>query len=128
MRSGLADHFFIWNGLQRILTLFKMADTAKEKKPDLGLLEEDDEFEEFPAEGKMLFTICKAYWSSRQNLKKLTIHFMVEFWLLKISWIMEEHFLVETMLHRSTSKIYHIWRNAQLKSKHWLLKFRCHLS
>lgn len=24
----------------------------KEKKPDLGLLEEDDEFEEFPAEGK----------------------------------------------------------------------------
>jgi hypothetical protein len=23
----------------------------KEKKPDLGLLEEDDEFEEFPAEG-----------------------------------------------------------------------------
>ena len=38
-----------------------MADTAKEKKPDLGLLEEDDEFEEFPAEGKTLFTICKAY-------------------------------------------------------------------
>ena len=23
------------------------------KKPDLGLLEEDDEFEEFPAEGKL---------------------------------------------------------------------------
>ncbi len=29
----------------------KMADKDKEKKPDLGLLEEDDEFEEFPAEG-----------------------------------------------------------------------------
>ena len=28
-----------------------MADKGKEKKPDLGLLEEDDEFEEFPAEG-----------------------------------------------------------------------------
>jgi len=27
-----------------------MADTQK-NKPDLGLLEEDDEFEEFPAEG-----------------------------------------------------------------------------
>jgi hypothetical protein len=27
-----------------------MADTQS-KKPDLGLLEEDDEFEEFPAEG-----------------------------------------------------------------------------
>ena len=53
--------FFIWNWLQRIVTLFKMADTAKEKKPDLGLLEEDDEFEEFPAEGKTLFTIFKAY-------------------------------------------------------------------
>ena len=30
-----------------------MADPKKtEKKIDLGLLEEDDEFEEFPAEGK----------------------------------------------------------------------------
>ena len=28
-----------------------MADQQKDKKPDLGLLEEDDEFEEFPAEG-----------------------------------------------------------------------------
>ncbi|XP_041372034.1 26S proteasome complex subunit SEM1-like [Gigantopelta aegis] len=27
-----------------------MADQQKDKKPDLGLLEEDDEFEEFPAE------------------------------------------------------------------------------
>jgi hypothetical protein len=27
-----------------------MAET-QQKKPDLGLLEEDDEFEEFPAEG-----------------------------------------------------------------------------
>ena len=26
----------------------------KDKKPDLGLLEEDDEFEEFPAEGDNL--------------------------------------------------------------------------
>lgn len=32
-----------------------MADKEKEKvKIDLGLLEEDDEFEEFPAEGKKL--------------------------------------------------------------------------
>lgn len=30
--------------------LVKMAETQS-KKPDLGLLEEDDEFEEFPAEG-----------------------------------------------------------------------------
>ena len=29
-----------------------MADTPK--KPDLGLLEEDDEFEEFPAEGILI--------------------------------------------------------------------------
>ena len=28
-----------------------MAD--KDKKPDLGLLEQDDEFEEFPAEGEI---------------------------------------------------------------------------
>lgn len=26
----------------------------KDKKPDLGLLEEDDEFEEFPAEGMFI--------------------------------------------------------------------------
>ena len=26
--------------------------TDQNKKPDLGLLEEDDEFEEFPAEGR----------------------------------------------------------------------------
>lgn len=31
-----------------------MADKEKEKaKVDLGLLEEDDEFEEFPAEGRL---------------------------------------------------------------------------
>ena len=29
-----------------------MSDQSISKKPDLGLLEEDDEFEEFPAEGK----------------------------------------------------------------------------
>lgn len=35
-----------------------MADKDKEKtKIDLGLLEEDDEFEEFPAEGR--FNICE---------------------------------------------------------------------
>ena len=28
---------------------------ASEKKPDLGLLEEDDEFEEFPTEGRTYF-------------------------------------------------------------------------
>ena len=28
-----------------------MADKKQEKKVDLGLLEEDDEFEEFPTEG-----------------------------------------------------------------------------
>ena len=31
-----------------------MADT-QQKKPDLGLLEEDDEFEEFPAEGEQIY-------------------------------------------------------------------------
>ena len=35
-----------------------MADKDKqEKKPDLGLLEEDDEFEEFPAEGIVFSTL-----------------------------------------------------------------------
>jgi hypothetical protein len=29
-----------------------MTDSANKPKVDLGLLEEDDEFEEFPAEGK----------------------------------------------------------------------------
>ena len=28
---------------------------SDQKKPDLGLLEEDDEFEEFPAEGLKVF-------------------------------------------------------------------------
>ena len=41
------EEAFIW---PRIIN---MSDgKEKEKKPDLGLLEEDDEFEEFPAEGK----------------------------------------------------------------------------
>lgn len=32
----------------------KMSDNKNDKsKPDLGLLEEDDEFEEFPAESKL---------------------------------------------------------------------------
>jgi len=31
--------------------------TEQQKKPDLGLLEEDDEFEEFPVEGMVLITI-----------------------------------------------------------------------
>lgn len=31
-----------------------MADNKEKAKVDLGLLEEDDEFEEFPAEGKRL--------------------------------------------------------------------------
>lgn len=58
-----------------------MADKDKEKtKIDLGLLEEDDEFEEFPAEGR--FNICE-WWLSffdvpgyvyihKQNLNKST--------------------------------------------------------
>ena len=37
-------YFWHFEGLQR------MTDNQP-KKPDLGLLEEDDEFEEFPAEG-----------------------------------------------------------------------------
>merc|ERR1712226_660272 len=32
------------------LLFWKMAADKQQKKPDLGLLEEDDEFEEFPAE------------------------------------------------------------------------------
>ena len=36
---------------QTVVAAAKMADT--QKKPDLGLLEEDDEFEEFPAEGML---------------------------------------------------------------------------
>ena len=32
--------------------IVKMSET-QQKKPDLGLLEEDDEFEEFPAEGPL---------------------------------------------------------------------------
>ena len=31
--------------------------TEPAKKPDLGLLEEDDEFEEFPAEGILNYSI-----------------------------------------------------------------------
>jgi len=47
------------------VTKFSMADTQKpgDKKPDLGLLEEDDEFEEFPAEGenfgRLILCWCK---------------------------------------------------------------------
>lgn len=33
----------------------------KEKKPDLGLLEEDDEFEEFPAEGKSFRILSNSF-------------------------------------------------------------------
>lgn len=33
----------------------------KEKKPDLGLLEEDDEFEEFPAEGKSFRLLSNSF-------------------------------------------------------------------
>lgn len=36
------------------------ADKEKTTKGDLGLLEEDDEFEEFPAEGKIYY-ICFFY-------------------------------------------------------------------
>jgi len=32
-----------------------MADKTKSAPLDLGLLEEDDEFEEFPAEGKFIY-------------------------------------------------------------------------
>ena len=53
-----------------------MADTAKEKKPDLGLLEEDDEFEEFPAEGKMLPTISNVDRASRPKLVRADILFV----------------------------------------------------
>ena len=35
----------------RSIKSFRIIMSDKEKKPDLGLLEEDDEFEEFPAEG-----------------------------------------------------------------------------
>lgn len=38
--------------------IFKMA--APAKKPELGLLEEDDEFEEFPVEG----TVKVYFWCS----------------------------------------------------------------
>ena len=31
---------------------------SEQPKADLGLLEEDDEFEEFPAEGKWILTYC----------------------------------------------------------------------
>jgi hypothetical protein len=32
-----------------------MTDSTNKVKVDLGLLEEDDEFEEFPAEGKIIY-------------------------------------------------------------------------
>ena len=39
-----------------------MADKKQDKKVDLGLLEEDDEFEEFPAEGRNLID-----WTNFEN-------------------------------------------------------------
>lgn len=44
----------------------KMAGTAK--KTDLGLLEEDDEFEEFPAEGILCFGLRVIVWKYRMSL------------------------------------------------------------
>lgn len=47
-----------------------MADKDKEKaKVDLGLLEEDDEFEEFPAEGKITEIITKTSDDDKQKIK-----------------------------------------------------------
>jgi hypothetical protein len=47
-----------------------MADKEKEKaKVDLGLLEEDDEFEEFPAEGKKSKKIQKQNTMTNKNSK-----------------------------------------------------------
>ena len=47
---------------------------SDQPKPDLGLLEEDDEFEEFPAEGKwMLYVIdAVAFSGCRPSLAKST--------------------------------------------------------
>ena len=39
------------------LSCSKLIMTEPAKKPDLGLLEEDDEFEEFPAEGILNYSI-----------------------------------------------------------------------
>ena len=38
--------------------------TEPTKKPDLGLLEEDDEFEEFPAEGEISrsYSVIFSFW------------------------------------------------------------------
>lgn len=47
-------------------TRSKMAGTAK--KTDLGLLEEDDEFEEFPAEGILCFGLRVIVWKYRMSL------------------------------------------------------------
>ena len=35
----------------KLIGIFVNMTESQQKKPDLGLLEEDDEFEEFPAEG-----------------------------------------------------------------------------
>lgn len=41
--------------MRSVLTYFTMSESKNDKsKIDLGLLEEDDEFEEFPAEGKII--------------------------------------------------------------------------
>lgn len=46
-----------------------MADNKEKAKVDLGLLEEDDEFEEFPAEGKRLEKTWK--WPTMTNKNNL---------------------------------------------------------
>ena len=62
--------------------LSKMAGTAK--KTDLGLLEEDDEFEEFPAEGKsfefIIFVKKCSVGFLNINKHVFTINFSLEFY------------------------------------------------
>ena len=67
-------HFNSFGSAVGVITLSKMSSKEKtensnvSKKTDLGLLEEDDDFEEFPAEGKhlikhglvgLLFWLCR---------------------------------------------------------------------
>jgi len=42
---------FVYRG-GKLIIIVNMSE-SQQKKPDLGLLEEDDEFEEFPAEGPL---------------------------------------------------------------------------
>ena len=49
-----------------------MAVTAK--KTDLGLLEEDDEFEEFPAEGNGLLLVALCCSISKCRIRGFTAH------------------------------------------------------